>query len=148
MKESNNLFTMLYHWFNKETMTLWKKIDKDDVLTDIEQVGLEIFKIALKDDNNIKFLSPRSFNKMYIVPKDYLLNKDISIFVVFEYSNSRNSNLTIVNHEYKYPFEMPEKTSAIMKEMFEDKVEEDREKMEKNIMKNILSHTYLKMFDF
>jgi len=148
MEKNYSLFSMFHTIIKNEFKKVWKKIDKDDVLSDINQVALDIFKIALNDDNNIKFLSPKSLNKMYIVPKNYLLNADISIFVIFEYSYSRDSNLIIVNHRYKYTFDIPQKTSEMMKEMFENKVEDDRKTMETNIMNNINSSLLIVLSEF
>jgi len=123
----------------KKIQKTWKHFYKDDVLNDYTQAGFDIFKYTLLDNNNVKYLSPKEINKMYIVTKEYVANKDISTFIVFEYNKERYSKLTTVNHEYKYDYEIPSKTADIMKDMFDNKVEEDREAMEAEILSNITS---------
>jgi len=76
---------------------------------------------------------------MYIVTKEYVMNKDISTFIIFDYINDRYSKLTTVNHEYKYDYEIPLKTASKMKDLFDNKVEEDRLAMEAEIVANITS---------
>lgn len=120
----------------KVFINLWKLIDKDDVLTQTEQLAFDIFEISLNDDNNIKFLSPYSTygDKKYILTKSYLIDNNVNTFIVL---NPGANRLTIVNHQYKYDISMPTKTCSIMNKMFNDKVEEDRENMEKAILNNI-----------
>jgi hypothetical protein len=114
--------------FNKA----WKKIDKDDILTDAQQLAFDIFKICLYDENNIRYLNSKNSLKKYIVTKKYVTDKDISTFVLLE-----ERKLTIVNHQYRYNIDIPQKTSDIMNELFNDKVEQEREGMEKEILSNI-----------
>ncbi len=140
--------TGFWIWVKRGIYRLWKKIDKDDVLSEVNRLGFDIFKITLNDDNNIKFLSPKSSDKMYIVNKQYVIDKNINTFIVFQHAENGNSKLTIVNHDYRYDFEMPGKTSDIMKDLFEDKVEEDRNKMEVEIMSNITASLEIVLADF
>jgi hypothetical protein len=118
---------------------LMKQFDKNDVLDPYTQAGVDIFKFTLMDDDNVKYLSPKATTKMFIVTKEYVMNRDISTFIVFEYNHDRYSKLTTVNHQYKYDYEIPPKTALMMKEMFDDKVESDREIMENEILNNITS---------
>jgi len=113
---------------------LWKRIDKDDVLTDVEQLALDIFRISLDDDKNLRFLSSHFSTKRYIVTKTYILNKDVNTFIII---NPSENKITIVNHQYRYEVLMPLKTMDKMRRMFDDKVEIEREKMEKEILGNI-----------
>jgi len=125
----------LMNYFNK----IIKQFDKDDVLDPYTQAGVDIFKYTLMDNNNVKYLSPKEVIKMYIVTKEYVMNKDISTFIIFEYNPQRHSKLTTVNYQYRYDYEIPSKTSDIMKKMFDDKVEMDRKNMENEILNNITS---------
>ncbi len=111
---------------------IWKKIDKDDILSPEQQLAIDIYKICLNDENNIRYLNSRNSEKKYIVTKRYVTDKDISVFIIFE-----NKKITIVNHEYRYDIDLPEKTSIKMSQMFDDKVEQERENMEKEILNNI-----------
>lgn len=111
---------------------LWKKIDKDDILTTKEQLAFDIFKISLYDENNVRYLNSGMSYKKYIVTKNYIMTNDIETFIVLE-----PGKITIVNHQYRYDLDMPQKTSQIMNRMFDDKVAEDRRKMEEEIYSNI-----------
>jgi len=113
---------------------LWKKIDKDDMLTQTEQLAFDIFNISLNDENNIKFLSPIYVNKKYILTKSYLMDNNVNTFIIL---NPSANKLTIVNHQYRYDISMPTKTCAIMDRMFNEKVDEERENMENTILNNI-----------
>lgn len=112
---------------------IWKKIDKDDILSEKEQLAFDIFKINLYDKDNILHLNYNS-DKKYIVTKSYFINKDVSTFIIFDSSINK---LVIVNHTYKYDIDMPTKTSGIMVRMFNDQVDESREEMEEEILSNI-----------
>ena len=143
------IFKSLWWGVRGEARRAWKKLDKDDILSEVNQLGFDIFKITLYDDNNVKYLSPKNANKMYIVTKQYVMSRDISTFIVFEFSQGNNSSrLTIVNHDYKYDFDIPSKTAGIMKDMFEDKVEDDRNTMEKEILSNITMSLAIVLSDF
>jgi len=120
------------NFFSKLFKKAWKKIDKDDVLTPAQQLAFDIFKICLYDENNIRYLNARNSFKKYIVTKRYVTDKDISTFILLE-----ERKLTIVNHQYRYDINMPQKTSDIMQNMFHDKVEQERSNMEKEILSNI-----------
>ena len=85
------------------------------------------------DKDNVLHLNYNS-DKKYIVTKSYLLNKDVSTFIIFD---SYTCKLVIVNHTYKYDIDMPIKTCVIMVKMFNDQVEEVREEMENEILSNI-----------
>ena len=111
---------------------IWKKIDKDDILTTKEQHAFDIFKTCLYDENNVRYLNSGNSYKKYIVTKQYVLNKDISTFIVLE-----AGKITIVNHHYRYDIDIPQKTSNIMNRMFDEKVAEDRANMENEIYNNI-----------
>lgn len=118
--------------FLKNLKKIWKKIDKDDILNASQQLAFDIFKICLYDENNIRYLNSRNSYKKYIVTKNYVTDKDISTFILLE-----STKITIVNHQYRYDIIMPEKTAIKMNNMFDDKVEEDRNKMEQEILSNI-----------
>jgi hypothetical protein len=120
-------------FFGRIIQKIWKKIDKDDILGEKEQLAFDIFKINLYDKNNILYLNFNS-NKKYIVTKSYFITKDVSTFIIFD---SDINKLTIVNHTYKYDIDMPTKTCGVMTEMFNDQVDETREEMEKEILSNI-----------
>lgn len=122
---------------------LWKQIDKDDKLTPVQQLAYDIYLISLNDPNNIRYLNSYESNKKYIVSKKYVIDKDVSTFIILD-----ENRVTIVNHDYKYDIEIPNKTSDKMKKMFYDKVNEDRELMEKEIMCNIKSSLETVLTDF
>jgi hypothetical protein len=123
--KTENLFLK---WIKK----FWKKIDKDDILNPSQKLAFDIFKLSLYDDNNIRYLNAKNSYKRYIVTKQYVTDKDISTFILLE-----NGKITIVNHQYRYDIDIPEKTSALMYSMFDDKVQQEREAMEKEILSNI-----------
>jgi len=127
--------------------SIWKLIDKDDVLTDDEQLAFDIFKISLSDENNIRYLSPNFSSKKYILTKSYLVKDNVDTFIIL---NSENYKVTIVNHQYRYDISMPAKTCIKMSNMFDDKVEEERENMEEKILNNITNSldTVLKQFKY
>jgi hypothetical protein len=122
------------NYFGNLFLNLWKKIDKDDVLTEVEKLAFDIFKVSLNDEDNIRFLNSNSTNKKYIITKTYLLNKEVNTFIIL---NPSQSQITIVNHQYKYDISMPTKTCQIMCNLFDEKVEEERTKMEQEIFNNI-----------
>jgi len=122
---------------------LWKKIDKDDILSPKEQLAFDIFKICLYDENNVRYLNSGMSYKKYIVTKQFILSKDIGTFIVLE-----SGKITIVNHQYRYDLDIPQKTSGIMNKMFDDKVAEDRKKMEDEIYSNITSSLEIVLAQF
>lgn len=122
---------------------LWKQIYKDDKLTPVQQLAYDIYLISLNDPNNIRYLNSYESNKKYIVSKKYVIDKDVITFIILD-----ENKITIVNHDYKYDIEIPNKTSDKMKKMFYDKVNEDRERMEKEIMCNIKSSLETVLTDF
>jgi len=130
--ETQNIDLKSENIFVKIVKILWKKIDKDDNLTAKEQYAFDIFKTCLYDENNILYLNSQNSYKKYIVTKQYVLNKDISTFIVLE-----AGKITIVNHHYRYDIDIPQKTSNIMNRMFDDKVAVDRRNMENEIYNNI-----------
>jgi hypothetical protein len=137
----NNLFTKL---FSK----IWKIIVPDPVLTDIEQLAFDIFKICLYDDDNIRYLNSNNSNfsnKKFIVAKSYLTDHTASTFIVL---NSNMDKITIVNHKYKYDISMPTKTCSVMDQLFNDKVESERQIMEKEILDNITQSLDIVLRDF
>ena len=129
--------------FVKFFLKLWKKIDKDDVLSPKEQLAFDIFKICLYDENNIRYLNSGMSYKKYIVTKQFVLSKDIDTFIVLE-----QGKITIVNHQYRYDIDIPQKTSQIMNNMFDDKVIEDRHQMEEEIYSNITSSLEIVLSSF
>jgi hypothetical protein len=121
--------------FTKFLYNFWQKIDKDDVLTEVEQLAFDIFEICLEDDRNARLLAPNTFSKRYIITKSYILDKkSINTFIVL---NVTLSNIVIVNHQYRYDISLPTKTCEKMRKMFDNKVEQEREKMEHEILDNI-----------
>lgn len=139
MNVIERIFQKLINKIKNKLHKAWKTFDKDDVLDKYTQAGVDIFTYTLLDNNNVKYLSSKENTKMYIVTKEYVMNKDISTFIVFDYNMTRYSKLTTVNHEYKYDYEIPAKTAAKMKDLFDNKVEEDRLAMEAEILSNITS---------
>jgi len=125
-------------FFGRIIHKIWKKFDKDDVLTEDQQIAFDIFKINLADKNNVFYLDyiaePGEECKKYIVTKSYVLNKDVNTFIIL---NSGANKLIIVNHQYKYDITMPTKTCKIMDKMFNAKVKEERDIMEQEILSNI-----------
>lgn len=121
------------NFFLKIIYNIWKKIDKDDVLREDEQLAFDIFKIALNDNDNIRVLNTEISGKKYIIPKTYYQDRDTSTCIIL---NSYANKITIVNHQYKYDVSIPIKTIGIMENMFNDKIQEERDAMEKEILKN------------
>ncbi len=125
-------------FFGRMINKIWKKFDKDDVLSLTEQYAFYIFKINLNDKNNVFYLDYNSVTgeecKKYIVTKSYVLNKDVNTFIIL---NSGANKLVIVNHQYRYDIPMPTKTCKLMDKMFNAKVEEERDIMEQEILSNI-----------
>lgn len=117
------------------SLRLWKTIDKDDVLNPVEQLAFDIFKICLESDKNIRFLSSDYSSKRYIVAKTYITKNEAKTFIIL--SATPGSLITIVNHQYKYDISLPMKTYDIMCRMFDKKVEQERTKMENEILSNI-----------
>jgi len=136
MEAQNIVTTSLFEKFLKSLkrsfIKFYKIFDRDDVLNPGQQLAFDIFKICLYDDNNVRYLDSSLSYKKYIVTKQYILDKNISTFVILE-----TTKITIVNHQYRYDMNMPEKTSALMNKMFNDKVIEDRALMENEILSNI-----------
>ena len=122
---------------------LWKKIDKDDILNPVQQLAFDIFEICLNDDDNIRYLNASNSYKKYIVSKKFVMEKDVSTFILLE-----NGKLTIVNHTYRYDIDIPQKTSDKMNRMFDNKVDQDRNEMEKEILGNIQSSLQIVLSDF
>ena len=125
-------------FFGRMIHRLWKNIDKDDILSETEQLAFDIFKINMQDKNNVFYLDyvsePGQECKKYIVTKSYLINKDVNTFIIL---NSSKNKLVIVNHQYRYDISIPTKTCKIMDKMFNDKVTEERDSMEQEILSNI-----------
>ena len=112
----------------------WKLINKEEVLTPVEQAAIDIFKICLNDENNIRYLNSPNSDKKYIVSKTYITDKVINTFIILHF---RHNKVTIVNHQYAYDISLPTKACEQLNDLFNDKVEEDREDMEKEILSNI-----------
>ena len=125
-------------FFGRIFYKLWKKIDKDDILTETEKLAFDIFEINLMDENNVLYLdyNPRAGEecKKYIVTKSYILNKDVNTFIIL---NSESNKIVIVNHQYRYDIAMPTKTCKIMDKLFNERVEKERDEMENEIFSNI-----------
>lgn len=134
--ETDNIFVKFFQ-------KIWKKIDKEDVLTPSQQLAFDIFKICLNDENNVRYLNSGMSYKKYIVTKQYVLSKDIGTFILLE-----SGKITIVNHQYRYDIDIPQKTSNIMNNMFDDKVCNDRANMEKEILSNITSSLEIVLSQF
>lgn len=105
-------------------------IDKEDVLKADEQLAFEIFEKSLNNPNNLLFLNTEISGKKYIVPKDIT---SMSCCIIL---NTYFNIITIVNHQYRYNINMPVKTSIKMEKMFNNKVIEVRDQMEKSILNN------------
>ena len=141
--EAQNIVHRRENAFARLAKKLWKKIDKDDILSPKEQLAFDIFKICLYDENNVRYLNSGMSYKKYIVTKQFILSKDIGTFIVLE-----TGKITIVNHQYRYDLDIPQKTSGIMHQMFDDKVAEDRKKMEDEIYSNITSSLEIVLAQF
>lgn len=142
--EIENLnYKIIINWFKNKFKKILDKIDKPDTLTQVQQLAFDVFKICLYDENNIRYLNSGYSYKKYIVNKKFILDKDVSTFILLE-----SYKITIVNHTYKYDVEMPQKTSSIMNRMFDEKVDEDRSEMEKEILGNISSSLSIVLNDF
>ena len=114
---------------------IWKFLNKEEILTPVEQSAVDIFKICLNDENNIRYLnSTRDSDKKYIVSKTYVTDKVINTFIILHF---RHNKVTIVNHQYAYDISLPTKACEELNYLFNEKVEEDREEMEKEILSNI-----------
>jgi len=122
---------------------VWKKIDKDDVLNAAQQNAFDIFKICLYNEDNVRYLNSNNSLKKYIVTKNYITSNSIDTFIVLE-----SGKITIVNHQYRYDIDMPQKTSGIMDKMFDNKVAEDRRNMENEILSNITSSLEIVLTEF
>jgi len=131
-----HIFTIFKNWIKNI-------FDKDDVLTLDQQLAFDIFKICLYDDNNIRYLNASNSYKKYIVNKKFILDKDVSTFIILE-----SGKITIINHTYKYDIEIPQHTSLKMNKMFDNKVDEDRSIMEKEILGNITSSLNIVLTNF
>ena len=119
--------------------SILNRFDPEPELTSEQSIAFDIFKISLYDDDNIRYLNTYELGdtyKRYIVTKTYLLNKEVNTFIIL-HRETHSSVITIVNHQYKYTIDMPPKTFSKMIEMFNKKVEDDRDSMEKEIMCNI-----------
>jgi len=136
MEKEEKRINRLKNWFIKI-------FDGIDVLTQDQQLAFDIFKICLYDDNNIRYLNSSNSYKKYIVNKKFVLDKDVSTFIILE-----SGKLTIINHTYKYDIEIPQNTSLKMNKMFDRKVEEDRSIMEKEILGNITSSLNIVLTNF
>jgi len=120
-----------------------KKLDKDDKLTQVQQLAFDIYNICLYDDNNIRYLNTIDTYKRYIVSKKFIIDKTINTFIILE-----TEKITIVNHQYRYDIDIPRKTSEKMIKMFDSKARSDREVMENEIFGNITSSLSLVLVDF
>ena len=63
----------------------WKLINKEEVLTPVEQAAIDIFKICLNDENNIRYLNSPNSDKKYIVSKTYITDKVINTFIILHF---------------------------------------------------------------
>lgn len=142
-KNESNYKIIIINWIKNKFKKIIDKIDKPDKLNQVQQLAFDIFKICLYDENNIRYLNSGFSYKKYIVNKKFILDKDVSTFILLE-----SNKITIVNHTYKYDVEMPQKTSSIMNKMFDIKVDEDRSDMEKEILGNISYSLSIVLNDF
>jgi hypothetical protein len=118
---------------------IWKKIEPDPILTSMQQDIFDIFESYLNDDDNVRYLEPSPSEKKYIVSKDYILNRNMDdLFIMLD---SRRISIIDQYHKYDFDnkFDLHQKTIDKMNNMFNDKVEQDRENMKNDIMGNIKS---------
>lgn len=127
-KAPKNFFEKIIYWINN-------KITPDDILREDEIIAFEIFKSALHNPNCIRILNTSLSGKKYIVPKSYYTDHDTSSCVIL---NSYANRITIVNHIHKYDILIPTKTCGIMDQMFDDKVQDERDSLEQEILKNTI----------
>jgi hypothetical protein len=137
----NNWFIRLRIRFRNYRRNVAKKIEGQDVLNVDQQLGFDIFKIALQDEGNIRYYdAPNGANTShikYIVSKEYFQGKkDVDTFIIFDDAQDRGK-MIVVNHEYKYNFEFPKRTTNIMNDIFDDTVRKDRKRMKEEILANI-----------
>lgn len=142
-KKEISFFDKISKYTRKFFVSIWNFLDKDDKLTDVQQLAYDIFEISLNDENNIRYLNAIGSFKKYIISKRYISDKEISTFLILE-----SGKLTIVNHQYKYDIDIPSKTSSKMNMLFDEKVQEDREEMEKEILGNIKTSLAIVLSDF
>lgn len=127
------------NWFKRFVDSL----DRDEPMTEDQQLAYDIFVICLNDDDNIRYLNATNSYKKYIVNKKFILDKDVSTFIILE-----SGKLVIVNHTYKYDIEMPQNISIKMNKLFDKKVDQDRNAMEKEILSNITSSLNIVLTQF
>ena len=100
-----------------------------DILSEDGKLAFEIFESALNNPNCIRILNTDLSGKKYIVPKTYYTSRDTTSCVIL---NSYSNKLTIGNHDIF----MPHRTCSNMDKMFNLKVQEERELLEIEILKN------------
>lgn len=127
------------NFLNKWRLSIQKKMYPDDILTEKQQIGLDIFITGLNDDNLIRFLNADDNKDIkYMVSKDYYLNggDDVETFITFfTKSLDGDSQLTVVNHNFSYDFDFPQSTTSQMNKLFKEAVKRDRYKMENTVNK-------------
>ena len=136
----NNWILRLQVRFRKFRRSIRNRIQPPDVLNPKQQKMVGLFKIALKDENNVLYLNNKkstSSEKMYIVSKEYVLNREIKTYIMFEQSIDGSGYIVAVNHHYKYDETIPSRTSSQLIKLFEEAVYKERERMEQEIMNNI-----------
>jgi len=115
---------------------IWSKIDPEDNLSERQKIGLNIFKTELNDDNCIRILNADS-DKKYIISKEYFINGNAELFITLITDIDGKSVCNIINHNYLYDINFPEKTTNIINNLFKEAVKRDRAKMESVINKNV-----------
>lgn len=81
-------------------------------------------KMILREDSNL-LMTP-------ISNKRYIKNDVLGIFIVID-----GSLVNVINHKYSYTVQISEKTRQTIQNLFNDKIELQRKKMEDEITKNI-----------
>lgn len=128
-------------------LSIRNRVDPEPILTEDQTIAFNIFKLSLYDDDNVRYLNSFETNKRYIITKTFLLDKEVNTFIILQSDNITSNIITIVNHQYKYVINLPQKTYSKMISLFDKKVENDREEMEKEIMCNITKSLDLVLSD-
>lgn len=132
--------------FIKKVSSFFKSIVKEEQLTRRQEIAFRVFQLCLYDKDNILYYSSGNTPKRYIVNREYLNGNDVSTFVILE-SGVNLNNVTIVNHHYSYDVPIPNSLFNKMLTMFDEKVVEERKKMEEELLGNITRSLETVLFD-
>lgn len=134
----NETMNWFKRWKLKWSNSIEKKLYPDDILTERQQIGLDIFTNSLNDNNCVRMLNIPGLDedKKYIVSKDYFIDYNPEMCITFITTLEGDSKCNIVNHEYLYDVTFPVNTTFKLNKMFKQAVVRDRSKMEGAFNKN------------